>query len=87
MSLYDLWSIDRGMIQEACHFNGGYFTHMRIDTQRDHIETLKEQLEKANQREEDLKQIHNNYMLQVQSLINQKAIEGPGAKKIWWKFW
>lgn len=29
---------------------------------------------KADQREDDLKQTHNNYMLQVQSLINQKAI-------------
>jgi FtsZ-binding cell division protein ZapB len=30
---------------------------------------------------------HRNYMLQVQTLINQKAIEAPGAKKPWWKIW
>jgi hypothetical protein len=29
------------------------------------------------------RQIHRNYMLQVQILINQKAIEAPGAKKPW----
>ena len=29
----------------------------------------------------------NNYMLQMQTLINQKAIEAPGAKKPWWRFW
>lgn len=52
-----------------------------------HNESLKKELEKAAQDKEDLKQIHNNYMLQVQSLINQKAIVAPGAKKIWWKFW
>jgi len=27
--------------------------------------------------------MHNNYFLQVQTLINQKAIEAPGAKKLW----
>jgi Arc/MetJ-type ribon-helix-helix transcriptional regulator len=52
-----------------------------------HNETLKAELEKAGQREEDLKGTHRNYMLQVQSLINQKAIEASGAKKPWWQFW
>jgi predicted RNase H-like nuclease (RuvC/YqgF family) len=52
-----------------------------------HNDTLKGDLEKASQREEDLKSMHNNYMLQVQSLINQKAIEAPGSKKPWYKFW
>ncbi len=41
-----------------------------------HNSTLKEELDKAGRREEDLKQIHNNYFPQVQTLINQKAIEG-----------
>ena len=31
--------------------------------------------------------MNNNYMLQMQTLINQKAIEAPGAKKQWWRFW
>ena len=52
-----------------------------------HNSTLKEELRKSGQREEDLKQMHNNYFLQVQTLINQKAIEAPGNKKSWWKFW
>jgi chromosome segregation ATPase len=52
-----------------------------------HNFTLKTELEKAGQREEDLKKVHNNYMLQMQTLINQKAIEAPGAKKPWWQFW
>ena len=45
-----------------------------------HIETLKKELE-------DLKSMQNNYMLQMQTLITQKAIEAPGAKKPWWRFW
>jgi FtsZ-binding cell division protein ZapB len=52
-----------------------------------HNQTLKEELNKSNQREEDLKQMHNNYFLQVQTLINQKAIGAPGEKKPFWKFW
>lgn len=47
---------------------------------RDYNEALKKELE-------DLKQIHTNYMLQMQTVINQKAIEAPGSKKPWYKFW
>ena len=46
----------------------------------------KADIKKASQDKEDLKQMHNNYFLQVQTLINQKAIEAPGEKKKWWKF-
>ena len=53
-----------------------------------HNEMLEAELENAVQREHDLKSMHNNYMLQVQSLINQKAIEAHGEKKKpFWKFW
>lgn len=45
-----------------------------------HNDTLKQDLQ-------DLKAMHNNYMLQMQSLINQRAIEAPGAKRQWWKIW
>lgn len=41
------------------------------------IERLENDLTKAGQREEDLKQLHNNYFLQIQTLINQKAIGSP----------
>jgi hypothetical protein len=47
---------------------------------QDHNGTLKKELE-------DLKSMHNNYMMQMQTLINQKVIEAPGAKKPWWRFW
>jgi dynactin complex subunit len=46
----------------------------------DHIATLKKELE-------DIKNMHTNYMMQVQTLINQKSIEAPGTKKPWWRFW
>ena len=52
-----------------------------------HNKTLKKELENASQREQDLKSMHNNYMMQMQTLINQKAIVAPGAKKPWWRFW
>jgi hypothetical protein len=42
--------------------------------------------ENAGHREQDLKQMHNNYMLKMQTLINEKAIEAPGAKKSWCRF-
>jgi hypothetical protein len=37
---------------------------------------------------EDLKITYANYFSQVQTLINQKAIEALGEKKkAFWKFW
>jgi Arc/MetJ-type ribon-helix-helix transcriptional regulator len=52
-----------------------------------HNETLKKELEKAGQDKEAAQNLYNNYMLQMQTLINQKVIEAPGAKKPWWRFW
>jgi predicted RNase H-like nuclease (RuvC/YqgF family) len=52
----------------------------QIEEKDRHIESLKGELT-------DIKSMHNNYMLQMQTLINQKAIEAPGAKKPWWRFW
>ena len=54
--------------------------NFRIIDLQAHNETLKKELE-------TLQNMHTNYMLQVQTLINQKAIESPGAKKPWWRFW
>jgi hypothetical protein len=51
-----------------------------IKEKDDHIETLKKELEVSQE-------THRNYMVQMQTLINQKAIEAPGAKKPWWQFW
>ena len=51
------------------------------------IKLFNEKTMRSNQDKEALKQMHNNYFLQVQMLINQKAIEAPGNKKKWYKFW
>jgi Arc/MetJ-type ribon-helix-helix transcriptional regulator len=52
-----------------------------------HNQTLKEDLNQAHQDKETIQNLYDNYMRQVQTLINQKAIEAPGEKKRWWKFW
>ena len=52
-----------------------------------HNETLKKEIDKAERDKEDLKVTYANYFSQIQTLINQKAIEAPGNKKTWWKFW
>ncbi|MCO5382658.1 MAG: hypothetical protein NHB15_11655 [Methanosarcina barkeri] len=52
----------------------------RYEESGKHIETLNKELENSQE-------THRNYMMQVQTLINQKAIEAPGAKKPWYKFW
>ena len=53
---------------------------VRTEELQAHNETLKKELG-TNQ------ETHRNYMMQMQTLINQKAIEAPGAKKRWWQFW
>jgi hypothetical protein len=45
------------------------------------------QIEDLKKDKEDLIEMYNKHVLQVQTLINQKAIEAPGAKKPWWRFW
>ena len=60
---------------------------IQIKELQDHNATLKNELEKAERDKEDLKVTYANYFAQVQTLINQKAIEAPGAKKPWYKFW
>jgi len=54
----------------------------QVDELQAHKDTLKKELE-------DFKSMHNNYMLQMQTLINQRALEPPAAekKKPFWKFW
>jgi Arc/MetJ-type ribon-helix-helix transcriptional regulator len=66
----------------------------QIEEKTQHIDTLKAELEKTERDKEDLKttynklqDTYNNYMAQMQTLIKQKAIEAPGAKKPWWRFW
>lgn len=59
----------------------------RLDEAQKHIETLKIELDRANQDKQILSDMYNSHVLQVQTLINQKAIEAPGAKKPWWKIW
>ena len=60
---------------------------VRSEELKKHNETLKGELAKAGQDKDDIKKTFDNYMVQVQTLINQKAIEAPGAKKHWWQFW
>jgi len=59
----------------------------RVEELQEYNETLKKELDKAGQDKDDIKKTFDNYMVQVQTLINQKAIEAPGAKKHWWQFW
>lgn len=47
---------------------------------------LSGELEQAHRDKDDIKNLYDNYMRQMQTLIQQKAIESPGAKK-WWEFW
>lgn len=51
------------------------------------VNVLQDQITKLNQDKEDLKATYNNYFLQVQTLINQRAIEEGGGKKRRWRFW
>jgi chromosome segregation ATPase len=59
---------------------------LRIEEAQKQIKDLQKELEKAERREIYFEEMHNNYMMQVQTLINQKQIVAPGAKP-WWRFW
>ena len=59
----------------------------RLEERERVIGILQADLDKAGQDKDDIKRTFDNYMVQVQTLINQKAIEAPGTKKQWWRFW
>lgn len=50
------------------------------ETMKNEIDSLKGQLT-AKDRQLEAQAIH------LQTVLNQKAIEAPGAKKPWWQFW
>jgi chromosome segregation ATPase len=60
---------------------------LRMEESQNQIRDLRKELEKAERREVYFEEMHNNYMMQVQTLINQKQIVAPGTKKPWWRFW
>jgi len=59
----------------------------RLEENEKLIETLKADLNQAHQDKEALQNLYDNYMRQMQTLIQQKALEAPGEKKKWWKIW
>jgi chromosome segregation ATPase len=60
---------------------------LRMEEAQRQIQDLQKGLDKAEKREIYFEEMHNNYMMQMQTLINQKQIVAPGAKKPWWRFW
>jgi hypothetical protein len=50
-------------------------------------EILLANIEELKKDKDTIQNLYNNYMMQMQTLINQKAIEAPGSKKPWWRFW
>jgi maltodextrin utilization protein YvdJ len=56
------------------------------ETLKKEVELLKQELEFSRRDKETIQGLYDNYMRQMQTLIQQKAIEAPGQKK-WWKFW
>ena len=61
----------------------------RLKEIQDHNETLKTELQRANIREQNFKEMYNNHVLQVQTLINTRLIseDKDQIKKPWWKVW
>jgi chromosome segregation ATPase len=60
---------------------------IRMEEAKKQIKDLQKELEKTERREIYFEEMHNNYMMQVQTLINQKQIIAPGVKKPWWRIW
>jgi hypothetical protein len=58
-----------------------------LEEKNNRINDLTKEIENTRQDQEAIQNLYDNYMRQMQTLINQKAIEVPGAKKPWWRFW
>jgi hypothetical protein len=58
-----------------------------VISQQARIESLEEQLKVKDTQIEKLTDTMQAQAVQVQTMIQQRAIEAPGAKKPWWRFW
>lgn len=58
-----------------------------IDDKEERVKELQEQLKVKDTQLEKITETMNAQAVHIQTLINQKQIEAPGAKKPWWRFW
>lgn len=58
-----------------------------IEDKEERIKELQEQLKVKDTQLEKITGTMNAQAVHIQTLINQKQIEAPGAKKPWWRFW
>jgi CRISPR/Cas system-associated endonuclease Cas3-HD len=54
---------------------------------QEQIKVKDEQLRGKDSQLEQLTETMQAQAIHLQTLINQKAIEAPGAKRPWWRFW
>ena len=59
----------------------------RINSLEDQLKTKDSQISEKDSQIQKLTDNMQAQSVHIQTLINQKAIEAPGAKKPWWQFW
>jgi len=59
----------------------------RMEDLKSHIYSLDNQMRTKDDQIEKLNENMHKQAVHLQTLLNQKAIEAPGAKKPFWKFW
>ena len=60
---------------------------IRVRELQEQIKVKDEQLKAKDNQLEKLTETMKAQAIHIQTLLNQKAIEAPGAKRPWWKFW
>jgi len=73
-------------LQEQIKVNDGHQQN-RIEDLKSHIYSLDNQMRTKDDQIEKLNENMHKQAVHLQTLLNQKAIEAPGAKKPFWKFW
>jgi flagellar capping protein FliD len=59
----------------------------RTNDLNDRIRSLEEQLRVKDSQLENKDSQLENQAIYIQTMLTQKAIEAPGSKKPWWRFW
>lgn len=70
-------------------FNDGLVPALenRIASLEEQLKTKDQQLEKKDTQIENLTNAMQSQAINIHDMLNQKALEAPGAKKPWYKFW
>ncbi len=84
-----LFKENEDIINDIIELKNGQMTGLqeRIDSLEKQLDIKDNQIDKLNGNIHELSDTMKAQAVHLQTVLSQKAIEKPGAKRPWWRFW